>query len=121
MSVTFSVQADDPDRPGWPCVLAWGPNVSNRNAAVIIRSLGYGEQELAASEVDSADLAGRLAIAAVVGGAFPDHGTPDFAIPGTGAQMIECGLPAGYFARRYEELAELAAIGVEADEPVVWA
>lgn len=121
MSVDFSVQTADPERPGYPMVLAWGPNVSNHNAGVILHSLGFTDEDLAGGEVDAADLAARIAIAQVVGGAFPDHGTPDVEIPGTGARMIDCGLPEGYLAHRYDELAELAACGVAAGEPVGWA
>lgn len=88
---------------GW----CYGPHLSNRNAGMVLRSLGYNTDESYSYSLERGDLRGRLLTALAVGGAIADDGQPEIVSQGSGATMIDCGLPVGYFARVYEQLLDL--------------
>jgi hypothetical protein len=81
-----------------------GPNLSNRNARLVLLSLGYGAEHFNDSGVPEpfkpCELKGRLPLALAVGGTLPDHGTPTTE---TG-RITDCGLPAGYFRRACQRI-----------------
>lgn len=74
-----------------------GPNLSNRNAAMVLRSLDLDPEQYT---FDAADMLGRVTLALHVGGTTADDGQPDIQV----GNMIDCGVPAGYFARVYEAM-----------------
>ena len=50
-----------------------------------------------------------------------DGGSPDQHYRGTmGCQVIECGLPDGYYRRRLNEIRDLVATGIVKGKEVVW-
>lgn len=98
MSVTFFITGD-----------AEGPeiNLSNRNAQIVIESLGYEADEWI-FDVDELD--GKLLLAEAVGGRFPDCGFASIEEPRRdGPRVYDCGLRPGYLAERYGQLRELCA------------
>ena len=84
--------------------LSDGPNFSNANARMILRSLGYGEEILddygEPGPLDPRDLKGRCLTALAVGGAITDDGT---AVLRDG-NVVDCGLRPGYFRSAYERI-----------------
>jgi hypothetical protein len=78
-----------------------GPTLSNRNARLVLLSLGYGPKCFNDGDVagpfEPRELRGRLLLALAVGGSLPDHGTPSM----ESGRMTDCGLPPGYFKRAY--------------------
>ena len=81
-----------------------GPNFSNANARMILRSLGYGDEILddygEPGPLDARELKGRCLMALAVGGAIADDGMPAI---GAG-NITECGLRPGYFRAAYERI-----------------
>ena len=84
--------------------LSDGPNFSNANARMILRSLGYGEEILddygEPGPLDARELKGRCLMALAVGGAIADDGMPAI----RSGNVTECGLRAGYFRSAYERI-----------------
>jgi hypothetical protein len=78
-----------------------GPTLSNRNARLVLLSLGYGPECFSDGDVagpfEPRELKGRLLLGLAVGGTLPDHGTPSI----ESGRMTDCGLPSGYFERAY--------------------
>lgn len=126
MSVTFgaSKQVNDP-RHGfiWITVVD-GPNLSNRNACLVLESLGYEEDAYLPGdggvygELELKELKGRLLLAHTFGALRPDDGVPSVKVEGrrtvaddgsieAGPTLIECGLRPEYFKEKYEQLLEL--------------
>ena len=81
-----------------------GPNFSNANARMILRSLGYGDEIVGdfgePGPLDPRDLKGRGLTALAVGGAIADDGMPVI----RGGKIVECGLRPGYFRSAYERI-----------------
>ncbi len=89
-----------------------GPNLSNSNAAMVVRSLGYDSPDDGSMTFDPAELLGRV----TMGRACPpidDGGMPDIRV----GNMTACGVRPGYFSDRYAGIAEVCeqalAWGVE--------
>ncbi len=81
-----------------------GPNFSNANARMILRSLGYGEDILddhgEPGPLDPCDLKGRCLTALAVGVAIADDGMPSI----RNGNLTECGLRPGYFRSAYKRI-----------------
>ncbi len=81
-----------------------GPNFSNANARMILRSLGYGDEILGdfgqPGPLDPRELKGRCLTALAVGGVIADDGMPAI---GSG-NVVERGLRSGYFRSAYERI-----------------
>lgn len=93
-------------------------NMSNANAMQVIERLGI-EFDYCGS-IGAADLLGR-AMTGNVGRDDSGVSTVERGGPGTGtARIIECGLPAGYFDGRLEQLARLAAAALAGGLSVSW-
>lgn len=93
-------------------------NVSNVNGAQILASLGV-ESDYCGS-IDPADLLGRSLLGPVTTDDSGIAPTVDGG-PGTGrAMLVECGLPAGYFAERFGRLADLASSAMAHGLVVAW-
>ncbi len=91
-----------------------GPNFSNANARMILRSLGYGEEILddygELGPLDPRELKGRCLTALAVGGAIADDGMPAI----RNGNIVECGLRPGYFRSAHERILRVC------DEAAAW-
>jgi hypothetical protein len=100
MSMSFYTYRELADGPEFSS----GPNLSNRNALLVLLSLGYGPEHFddwgVPEPFEPRELKGRLLLALAVGGALPDHGSPTI----QAGRMTDCGLPPGYFERAYERV-----------------
>jgi hypothetical protein len=100
MSMSFYTYRELADRPEFFS----GPNLSNRNAGLVLRSLGYDperdDERGVCGPFEPRELKGRLLLALAIGGTLPDHGTATIESGG----LVECGLPAGYFRRAHERI-----------------
>ena len=85
-------------------VFSDGPNFSNANALMILRSLGYGDEILDAyglpEALEPGDLRGRLLTALAVGGTIADDGMPAV----RHGKLTSCPTRPGYFASAYERI-----------------
>lgn len=104
MSVTFySYDAASAEERVWSeCEL----NVSNRNASLLLDHLGFKpDPEFGlCGRIAARELKEKCVLHSAVGGVFDDDG---FKSARTG-NMIDCALPAGYFADRVRVLERLA-------------
>ncbi len=100
MSMTFYAYRESAEG----AELSDGPNFSNANARMILRSLGYGEEIFddhgEPGPLDAPDLKGRCLTALAVGGAIADDGMPAI----RGRKIVECALRPGYFRCAYERI-----------------
>lgn len=123
MSITFfPCPYDGPPPKDAPDV-----NMSNRNAGMVIRSLypdgtpGRSFEQYGCGNLDADDLLSRCTVARAVP-PVEDDGQPDIEAPRQPgmARMIDCGLPAGYFADKYAALAEVAEYAKKHNLPIVY-
>jgi len=93
-------------------------NASNSNAFRLLDRLGIENPDYCGS-MAAGDFLGRCMVANV---GRPDHGIEpvEFSSEG-GATMIDCGLRAGYFEERIEQLADLATAAAALGCLVAWA
>lgn len=114
--------------PGQELAAGWfhGPNLSNANALMVLRSLNLDERICpdtgCVDALDPADLKGRILTALAVGGAIADDGQPDVdsAQYGLeGVRVIDCGVRPGYFADVYERLLPVCEQALAWDVDVV--
>ena len=102
MSMTFyGWYKDANDEP----VFIDGPNFSNSNALMLLRTLGYDTEEIArngVAELDAIDLCSRVVLARAVP-PIADDGMPTI----QHGNWYECGLAPGYFARAWDMIADL--------------
>ncbi len=100
MSMTFYAYRETARGPEF----SDGPNFSNANARMILRSLGYGEEIVddygEPGPLDPRDLKGRCLTALAVGGAIADDGMPAI----RNGNVVECALRPGYFRSAYERI-----------------
>ena len=100
MSLTFYAYRE----PARGAEFSDGPNFSNANARMILRSLGYGAEILddygEPGPLDARELKGRCGTAFAVGGAIADDGMPAI----RSGNIVECGLRPGYFRSAYERI-----------------
>lgn len=89
-----------------------GPNFSNSNALMILRSLGFTTE--AGSVFDAGDLMGRVTIARACP-PIADDGMADV----RRGNVIDCGVRPGYFADAYEAIAEVCEVAIEWGAPVM--
>lgn len=99
-------------------------NVANTNARLLLVALGIDDED--------GDLCGTVEAEQFLGAVLlamasdrDDSGVASAVIGGaevgqSGATMIDCGLPAGYFADRFASLHALAAEAVRLGRPVVF-
>ena len=97
-------------------------NVANTNARMLLVALGLDDDDLCGS-ADGADFLGRVLLALAVD--RDDSGVRSAVVGGaevgqSGATMIDCGLPAGYFAERFGALHALAAEAARLGREVHW-
>lgn len=91
-------------------------NMSNANAAQVIERLGLDFDYC--GTIAAADLLGRAMLGTV---GRDDSGVPSVEDRGeNGARVIECGLPAGYFAARLGSLADLATLALARGVGITW-
>lgn len=79
-----------------------GPNMSNVNAAMIVRSLGYDAPDDGSMTFDPAELLGRVTMARACP-PIDDSGVRS----SRHGNVIDCGIRPGYFADRYVGIAEV--------------
>lgn len=136
MSMTFYCYREDFTRPAAPegpadeygdgpqptyeervaCGWCDGPNFSNANAMLTLRSLGYDlDEHDGPFELDASDLYGRLVLASQIGGSIDDDGFDASVTAQPGRMtMIDCGVRPGYLADAY------AAILPVAEQACAW-
>lgn len=108
MSITF--YARDHHGEDAPSV-----NMSNSNAAMVVRSLGLEFDY--SGQVSPTDLLIAIACADPI-----DSGAPEVISRGNGgATMIDCAIRPGYHADRYSDLRTIARYADENGTDVVWA
>lgn len=100
-------------------------NLANTNARMVLSILGMTEEsEDLCGSIDGEDLLGRVLVAMAED--RDDTGVASAVIGGSalgqrGATMVDCGLPAGYFAERFGALHALAAEAARLGRPVTFA
>ena len=81
-----------------------GPNFSNDNARMILRSLGYGDEILGpygeVEPLEPRDLKGRVLLALAVGGTIADDGMPAV----RHGNITSCPTRPGYFRSAYQRI-----------------
>lgn len=113
MSVTFCAYDRGRPVPDAPMI-----NVSNRNAELLLGSLGYEDD--GEWVFDPAELDARLLLALQFGGAYPDHGTPSVtSYPERGPIWTDVGVRPGYLADRYGQLREVCAVAMNLHGEVI--
>lgn len=98
-------------------------NVANGNAVTLRGALGidaYNEDgEFGVGMLDGQQFLGAVPLAMAAD--RDDSGMADVEIGAPGrARMIDCGVPAGYYAERFEALRALAAEAARLGRSVVW-
>jgi len=101
-------------------------NVSNMNARVLLNALGRhadGDEFDLCGSLSGEDFLGRVLLALATD--RDDSGVASAVVGGSalgqrGATMIDCGLPAGYFAERFGALHALAQEATRLGRDVVW-
>ena len=94
-------------------------NVSNSNAATILRALGVQVGDLCGS-MPADDLMGRLLVASALSPA--DTGVPRRVSGGDGrATLVDFGCDAGYLQDRFEQLCAVARFAADRGVDVMWA
>lgn len=84
-----------------------GPNLSNTNADMVLRSLGYGYSD-GATSFDPAEMLGRVTMARACP-PVDDTGMPDI----RHGNVVSCGVRPGYFDDRYSGIAEVCEQAIE--------
>lgn len=98
------------------CVNRHEVNLSNANAAAVLARLGVTFDHC--GTIDPDDLLGRAMVANI---GADDTGTAAVTDVGAlGCTTIDCGVPAGYFAARFDGLAELAVAAKAAGAVIGW-
>lgn len=97
-------------------------NVSNTNARLLLTILGLDSEDLCGT-VDGEDFLGRILVALAED--RDDTGVASAVVGGkevgqSGATMVDCGLPAGYFGDRFTALHGLAQEAARLGRPVVF-
>lgn len=98
-------------------------NVANTNARMLLVALGLDADGDLCGSADGSDFLGRVLLALAVD--RDDSGVRSAVVGGaevgqSGATMIDCGLPAGYFAERFGALHALAAEAARLGREVHW-
>lgn len=82
-----------------------GPNLSNVNADMVLRALELDPDEV---DYDPADVLGRIILSRAIN-VVNDRGIAPLAY----GNVIDCGVPDGYFADRFEEIAAVCEQAIE--------
>jgi hypothetical protein len=98
-------------------------NVSNMNARLLLGMLALDAEDDLCGSLDAADFLGRVLLA--IAADRDDTGVASAVIGGSalgqsGATMIDCGLPAGYYAERFGALHALALEADRLGRTIVW-
>lgn len=86
-----------------------GPNFSNANCAMILRSLDLPVPTDGVVSLDRRSLHGAALLGSAVGGGIEDDGQPDIRV----GNMIDCGVRPGYFADAYAAIVEFCQLAAE--------
>lgn len=93
-------------------------NLSCFNARTMLTVLGLPDSEELCGTADGADFLGRVLLAMATD--RDDTGVASVEVGGPGARMIDCGLPAGYYADRFAALHTLATEAVRLGRDITW-
>lgn len=90
-----------------------GPNMSNSNAAMILRALDLDPDECS---FDAADVLGRIVMARALD-SVEDTGMAEI----TSGNMTVCAIRPGYFGDRFDGIAEVCEVALEWGRNIVFA